>query len=124
MIPKKHDEFKKGIAEKVGVHSQLVDDFVTFYYSKVRKQLSSLAYPRIYIEGLGTFHIRKQKLEMAIKKQKSMLGNVAKRTYNGYAKSENIISNIKEMEAILRNREWVEYEETLFLGGFDKFQES
>ena len=38
---------------------------------------------------------------MAIKKQKSMLGNVAKRTYNGYAKSENIISNIKEMEAIL-----------------------
>ena len=101
MIPKKHNEFKKGIAEKVGVHSQLVDDFVTFYYSKVRKQLSSLAYPRIYIEGLGTFHIRKQKLEMAIKKQKSMLGNVAKRTYNGYAKSENIISNIKEMEAIL-----------------------
>ena len=101
MNPKKHSEFKNGIAKEVGVHSQLVDDFITFYYSRVRKKLSKLEFPRIYIEGLGTFHIRKQKLEMAIKKQKSMLGNVAKRTYNGYAKSENIISNIKEMEAIL-----------------------
>ena len=34
MNPKKYSEFKKGIAEEVGVHSQLVDDFVTFYYGK------------------------------------------------------------------------------------------
>ena len=30
-----------------------------------------------------------------------MLGNVAKRTYNGYAKSETITSNINEMEKAL-----------------------
>jgi nucleoid DNA-binding protein len=101
MNPKKHNEFKKGIAEEVGVHSQLVDDFITFYFSRVRKKLSSLAHPRIYVEGLGTFYLRKKKLEHAIKKQKSMLGNVAKRTYNGYAKSETITSNINEMEKAL-----------------------
>lgn len=39
MNPKKHNEFKKGIAEEVGVHSQLVDDFITFYFSRVRKKL-------------------------------------------------------------------------------------
>ena len=105
MNPKKHNEFKKGIAKEVGVHSQLVDDFATFYYAKVRKKLSKLEYPRIYIEGLGTFTLRKTKLETAIKRQKSMLGNIAKRTYNGYAKSENITENIIEMEIALKQLE-------------------
>jgi|TARA_R100000951_G_scaffold1270_1_gene3112 nucleoid DNA-binding protein len=105
MNPKKHSEFKDGIAEEVGVHSQLVDDFITFYYSKVRKKLSKLEFPRIYIEGLGTFYLRKNKLENAIKRQKSMLGNIAKRTYNGYAKSENILLNIEEMEKALEQME-------------------
>ena len=105
MNPKKHSEFKKGIAEEVGVHSQLVDDFVTFYYSKLRKKLSILEFPRIYVDGLGTFILRKNKLETSIKRQKSMLGNIAKRTYNGYAKSENITSNILEMELALKQLE-------------------
>ena len=34
-----------------------------------------------------------------------MLGNIAKRTYNGYAKSENITSNILEMELALKQLE-------------------
>ena len=102
MNPKKHSEFKNGIAKEVGVHSQLVDDFITFYYSRVRKKLSKLEFPRIYIEGLGTFYLRKNKLENAIKRQKSMLGNIAKRTYNGYAKSEDVKLNIKQMEAALK----------------------
>jgi len=105
MNPKKHNEFKKGIAEEVGVHYQLVDDFVTFYYSKLRKKLSTLEFPRIYVDGLGTFILRKNKLETSIKRQKSMLGNIAKRTYNGYAKSENITSNILEMERALKQLE-------------------
>ena len=49
MNPKKHKEFKKGIAEKVGVHQQVVDDFISFYYSKIRKKLSTLDYPRIKV---------------------------------------------------------------------------
>ena len=86
MNPKKHREFKDGIAEEVGVHQQVVDDFITFYYAKIRSKLSHLDFPRINVEGLGMFELRKGKLETAIKKNKSMLGNIAKRTYNGYAK--------------------------------------
>ena len=97
MNPKKHKEFYKGIAEEVGVHPQVVEDFITFYYGKLRKKLSKLDFPRIYVDGLGTFELRKGRLETAIKKNKSMLGNIAKRTYNGYAKSENIIENIEQM---------------------------
>jgi len=103
--PKKHKEFKKGIAEEVGVHQQVVDDFISFYYSKIRKKLSTLDYPRINVEGIGTFYLRKGKLETAIKKNKSMLGNIAKRTYNGYAKSESITENIKQMTTALEQLE-------------------
>jgi hypothetical protein len=103
--PKKHKEFKKGIAEEVSVHPQVVDDFIAFYYSKLRKKLSQLDFPRINVDGLGTFYLRKNKVEGAIKKNKSILGNIAKRTYNGYAKSENIIKNIEVMSAALNQME-------------------
>ena len=105
MNPKKHKEFKEGIAEAVGVHPQVVDDFITFYYAKLRKKLSQLDFPRINVDGLGTFELRKSRLESAIKKNKSMLGNIAKRTYNGYAKSENIIENIDQMSNALNQLE-------------------
>ena len=72
MFPKSHKEFKKEIADEVGVHQQVVDDFISFYYAKVRRKLSDLSFPRLYIEGLGTFELRKNKLETAILKNKSL----------------------------------------------------
>lgn len=101
MNPKKHKEFKAGIAEEVGVHPQVVDDFISFYYAKLRKKLSQLAHTKINVEGLGTFELRKGRLEAAIKRNKSMLGNIAKTTYNGYAKSETITENINQMSTAL-----------------------
>ena len=101
MNPKKHKDFKSGIANEVGVHPSVVDDFISFYYSKVRKSVSSLAYPKINIEGLGTFFIRKNKLNKAILKNKSLLGNIQKQTYNGFAQSQDIKDNINQMEAAM-----------------------
>jgi len=103
--PKSHKEFKKGIADEVGVHPSVVDDFVSFYYAKVRKKLSSLDFPRINVDGLGTFYLRKNKLDKSIMKNKSILGNIAKRTYNGFAKSEDIQNNILQMEKAMAQLE-------------------
>ncbi len=102
MHPKSHKEFRKNIAEEVEVHPQVVEDFITFYYAKLRRKLSDLSFPRVYVEGLGTFELRKAKLNKAIKKNKSLLGNIAKRTYNGYAKSEDIKTNIEQMESAMK----------------------
>ena len=45
----------------VGVHKDVVDDFITFYYSKIRKNLSELKDIDINIAiGLGTFTIREK----------------------------------------------------------------
>ena len=101
MKPKSHKDFKKGIADEVGVHQSVVDDFLSFYYAKLRSKLSTLAFPRINVDGLGTFYLRKTKLEKSIKRNKSILGNLAKRTYAGFAKSEDIQTNIVQMEAAL-----------------------
>jgi|TARA_R110000803_G_scaffold25481_3_gene60938 nucleoid DNA-binding protein len=105
MNPKSHKELKKNIAEEVGVHQSVVDDFISFYYGKLRKKLSNLEYPRIQVDGLGTFHMRKNRLEQSIKKNKSILGNLKKRTYKGFAKSENIQENIEQMSKALEQLE-------------------
>lgn len=100
MNPKNHKTFKEGIAEQVGVHPNVVDDFVSFFYSRVRKNLSNLTHPRIYVEGLGTFVIRKQRLDKAIKKNKDIQGNIKKQTYNGYEKSLAVKEKLEQMENV------------------------
>jgi len=105
MNPKKHDQFKEGIASKIGVHQDVVDDFIKFYYDQVRRNLSSLTYPRLYVEGLGTFAIRKRKLEKAISRNKDILGNIHKRTYRGYEKSVGVTRELEDMVRVLEEFE-------------------
>ena len=69
------------------MHSSVVDEFINFYYEKVRENLSTLTDPNIFIDGLGTFSLRKIKIKKAIIKNKSYLGNLEKTTYNGYNKT-------------------------------------
>jgi len=96
--PKHYKEFKTGIANKVGVHQDVVDDFVAFYYSKLRSSLSNVEYPNISVFGLGIFTLRKQKLDNAIKKNKSCLGNLEKNTFNGYKKHLGVIEKLELLE--------------------------
>lgn len=98
MNPKKHKDLKKGIAEEVGIHENAVDDFVNFYYELLRKKLSELAYPKIYVDNLGTFVLRRQKLDKAIKRNKDILGNLEKQTYNGYEKSVAVKEKLKHLQ--------------------------
>ena len=105
MNPKSHKVFKEGIAEKVGVHASAVDEFVNFYYEKVRENLSGLTDINIFLDGLGTFSLRKMKVEKAIIKNKSYLGNLEKTTYNGYNKTILIKDKIETLENILLGME-------------------
>ena len=105
MKPKSYKKIKEGIAEEVGVHQSVVDDFISFYFGKVRKALSNLDFPRVQVDSLGTFILRKSKLDKSIKKNKSILGNLKKRTYSGFAKREDIHKNIQQMEAAMKQIE-------------------
>lgn len=100
MNPKSHKKFKEGIAEEVGVHPNVVDDFIDFYYTEVRKNLTDMTYPRLHLDGLGTFELRRKKLEMTIKKCKDILGNIGKQTYKGYEKSVAVKERLVLLERI------------------------
>jgi nucleoid DNA-binding protein len=103
--PKSNKIFKEDIAEEVGVNQSVVDDLISFYFSKVRQSLSEIQDTRIYVESLGTFSIRKARLEKAITKNKSYLGNLEKHTYNGYEKTLQTKKKIKKFEGILEKIE-------------------
>lgn len=105
MNPKSHKQFKEGIADEVGVHENVVDDFIAFYFSRVRKTLSSIEHPRVFVEGLGTFSIRKTRLEKAIIKNKSYMGTLPKQAYTGYEKYVSTIEKIEKMEKLLKKME-------------------
>jgi hypothetical protein len=98
MNPKNHKNFKEGIAEEVGVHQNVVEDFITFYYSRLRKNLSEITYPKIFVDGLGTFVLRKQKLDKSIKRNKDILGNLGKQTYGGYEKTIAVKDKLENLE--------------------------
>ena len=80
MKPKSYKLFKEGIAEKVGVHPSVVDEFINFYYEKVRENLSTLTDVNIFLDGLGTFSLRKMKVKKAIIKNKIWRNCRKKRT--------------------------------------------
>jgi nucleoid DNA-binding protein len=99
--PKNPKDFYSDIAEETEVHKDVVNDLVAFFYSKFRKNLSELKAPKIILPGLGTFAIRKGKLEKAIKRNKDILGNLEKMTYKGYEKFVPVKNKIEEMEKAL-----------------------
>jgi nucleoid DNA-binding protein len=99
--PKNHKSFFGEVAEEIQVHKDVVEDIITFYYAKIRKNLSELKDTDINVSGLGTFSIRKRKLEKAIKRNKDILGNLEKMTYKGYDKYVPVKKKLKEMENAL-----------------------
>ena len=102
MKPKNHKFFFGSVASEIGVHKDVVDDIITFYYAKLRKSLSELKDVDINVSGLGTFSIRKKKLEKAIKRNKDILGNLEKMTYKGYDKYVPVKKKLEEMENALK----------------------
>ena len=114
MKPKKFKTLIEGIAEEVGVHEDVVTDFIKFYYSEVRKHMVSVTDPKIYIDNLGTFSVMKKKLNKALEKQRNILNSVDVNTYNGYEKHLNTTSKIEIMEKTLnvmeqRKKEYQEF---------------
>jgi nucleoid DNA-binding protein len=99
--PKSHKFFFEDVAKETDVHKDVVDDLITFYYNKVRKSLSNLEDTHINIAGLGTFILRKKRLEKNIKKNKDIIGNLQKMTYKGYDKYVPVKNKLKKMKNAL-----------------------
>nr|QPI16327.1 MAG: hypothetical protein NIOZUU157_00217 [Virus NIOZ-UU157] len=105
MNPKNYRDFFEDISKDAEVHKDLVSEFVSFFYGRVRKSLSTLESTKINLPGLGTFKIRTGKLKKAIKRNKDILGNLQKMTYTGYEKHLPVKNKLEEMETVLKKVE-------------------
>jgi len=96
--PKTYKIFYSDVAEECEVHENLVEEFIRFFYSEIRKHLEELDNTRILLPNLGTFIIRKNRIERSIKRHKDMLGNLEKRTFKGYNEHLPIKEKLQLME--------------------------
>ena len=84
--------------KECGVHENLVGELIRFFYAEVRTSLENLEYTRIQLPNLGTFILRKGRLDRAIKRHKDMLGNIEKTTYVGYGNHLPLKDKLNKME--------------------------
>ena len=103
--PKTYKIFFEEVAKECEVHENLVSEFVRFFYTEVRKNLENLENTRILLPNLGTFIIRKNRLDKSIKRHKDMLGNMEKTTYSGYGKHLPVKDKLISMENALKRIE-------------------
>lgn len=62
MLPKNSKHYIIPTAEKLELDPETVEDVVSFYYNTLRKSLTGILHPRIIVENLGTFVVKKKEL--------------------------------------------------------------
>lgn len=100
MKPISHKELRKDVAEEMNLNLEFVDDVVTAYYEKLRKSLSNLEFPNIYVDKLCTFKVRENRVDKAIKKSLDILGNLDKNTYSGIEKTMGVKEKLDQYNKI------------------------
>ena len=103
--PKTYRTFFEEVANECEVHENLVEELIRFFYGEIRKNLENLENTRILLPNLGTFIIRKNRLNRSIKRHKDMLGNMEKTTYSGYGKHLPVKDKLIIMENALERIE-------------------
>jgi hypothetical protein len=90
MIPKKASSLYKQVAEDLDLDEVLIENFVDFYYKKVRDCMSNLTHPRLNIDGLGQFIVRSSAVKKAIPRFKKSLENHDTSTFGAYFNKKRI----------------------------------
>lgn len=90
MIPKKASKLYKQVSEDLDVEQILVENFIDFYYKRIRECLTNLAHPRINVDGLGQFIVKASNVKKAIPRFKKSLENHDTSTFGAYFNKKRI----------------------------------
>ena len=110
MVPKKAKEFKKATAEDLGLSENLVNNFIDFYWQRVRKLMSDLEHEAIQIPNLGTFKVKHWRIDETVEKHKATIVRVEGK-FAGYQMMVDLTKRIEKLEKI---KELVEKREVKF----------
>ena len=94
MNPKKHKVFKEGLDEEFDVSKELIDDLIHFYYSEVRSALSEFKDININIENLGSFSLKKNKLEKSVIKHRNIINKLERDCETSSKKYQAIVEKL------------------------------
>lgn len=99
--PKKYKEITSKLVKENNWNEELVSDAITFFYSRVRKALSSLEDTSVLIPMLGTFKARRAKVLKIIDDKESLLTKLNPHEftkYDSYRKNSSDLIKLKALE--------------------------
>ena len=101
MKPKKYKEITSKLVEENNWNEELVSDAISFFYSRVRRALSSLEDTSILIPKLGTFKARRAKVRKLIQDKENLLTKLNPHEftkYDSFRKNSTDLVKLKALE--------------------------
>lgn len=99
MVPKKANDFKKSVAEELGLSEDLVSNFIDFFWDRVRTHMSELNYETLQIPNLGTFKVKHWKIDETVESHKATIIRVEGK-FAGYRMKIDLTDRIEKLEKI------------------------
>lgn len=104
MNPKKAKDFVGDVAKELELSEDLVKEVVSFFWSKVRNGLSDLKHHTITVPNLGTFKVRRNKMNDLAKKSENIMqysDPTEFKQYAAYTHASNRLKKINHLQALL-----------------------
>ncbi|HPP18604.1 MAG TPA: HU family DNA-binding protein [Candidatus Dojkabacteria bacterium] len=99
MVPKKANDFKKSVAEELGLSEDLVSNFIDFFWDRVRTHMSELNHETLQIPNLGTFKVKHWKIDETVESHKATIIRVEGK-FAGYRMKIDLTDRIEKLERI------------------------
>jgi hypothetical protein len=100
--PLKRKEISKITANSLELDHLIVDDVVAFFYRTVQKKLSSMEHHSVNVPNMGTFVLKKQRVQNKLDKYNAFLNKIdASESMTMYETTVEVKSDIEKYNNIL-----------------------
>jgi hypothetical protein len=100
--PTKRKELSLLTAKKLDRNFQEVDDIVAFFYRYVQKRLSSVESIAVNVPNLGTFVLKKRRVQKKIERHKNFIDSLDETaSIKAFEIKQDVKKDIEKYEAIL-----------------------
>jgi len=100
--PLKRKEISKITAKSLDLDHLLVDDVVAFFYRTVQKKLSSVEHHSVNVPNMGTFVLKKQRVQNKLDKYNAFLNKIdASESMTMYETTVDVKADIEKYNNIL-----------------------
>lgn len=104
MRPIKRKQLSEKVAQRLNLSAETVDEIVLCYFNAVQKKLSGLVHHQITVDGLGTFYIKRSKLEEKLRIYQQALNkyeSIEQPTLSEYASLVSLKNDVEKFQKTL-----------------------